>query len=259
MDIEFEVTGAKKVKLFRDHFQNHKRYQIPKAQLIIADIPYNIGNNAYGSNPQWYKNGDNKNGESDLANSTFFDTDSDFNIYEYMHFCGKLLVPEPKEAGKAPVMLIFCSFEQQFDLIQLAKRYGFKNYINLVFKKNYSSQVLKANMRIVGNSEYALLFYRDKLPKFNNNGKMQFNCIDYPKSKSVPSIHPTQKPVKLLEHFIRLFTDPDDVVIDPVCGSATTLLASLNLGREAYGFEIKREFYNKAKNLLKNHSQPALL
>jgi len=33
--------------LYNDHFQNYKVYQIPKAQLIIADIPYNLGNNAY--------------------------------------------------------------------------------------------------------------------------------------------------------------------------------------------------------------------
>lgn len=44
--------------IFRDHFQNYKRYTIPKAQLIIADIPYNLGNNAYASNPAWYKDGD---------------------------------------------------------------------------------------------------------------------------------------------------------------------------------------------------------
>lgn len=49
--------------LFRDHFQNYKRYQIPKAQLIIADIPYNLGSYAYASNPAWYKDGDNANGE----------------------------------------------------------------------------------------------------------------------------------------------------------------------------------------------------
>jgi len=43
------------VELYHDHFQNYKRYNIPKAQLIIADIPYNIGVNAYASSPQWYK------------------------------------------------------------------------------------------------------------------------------------------------------------------------------------------------------------
>ena len=64
--------------IYRDHFQNYKSYAIPKAQLIIADIPYNLGNNAYASNPSWYKDGDNKNGESELAGKEFFDTDKDF-------------------------------------------------------------------------------------------------------------------------------------------------------------------------------------
>lgn len=39
-----------RIKLYRDSFQNHKVYPIPKAQLVIADIPYQLGNNAYGSN-----------------------------------------------------------------------------------------------------------------------------------------------------------------------------------------------------------------
>ena len=166
-----------RIKLFNDHFQNYKVYGIPKAQLIIADIPYNIGKNAYGSNPSWYIDGDNANGESELAGKQFFDTDKDFRPPEFMHFCSKMLIKEPKEKGKAPCMIVFCAFEQQFQLIELAKKYGLNNYINLVFRKNFSAQVLKANMRIVGNCEYALLFYREKLPKFNNNGKMIFNCL----------------------------------------------------------------------------------
>lgn len=64
-----------KIELYNDHFENAKRYQIPRAQLIIADIPYNIGINAYGSRSDWYIGGDNKNGESDKAGKEFFDTD----------------------------------------------------------------------------------------------------------------------------------------------------------------------------------------
>lgn len=47
-------TRAIKVELYCDNFQNYKRYNIPKAQLVIADIPYNLGANAYASNPEWY-------------------------------------------------------------------------------------------------------------------------------------------------------------------------------------------------------------
>ena len=245
-----------KCELFHDHFQNFKRYNIPKAQLVIADIPYNVGNFAYGSNPGWYIGGDNKNGESKLAGKSFFDTDENFRITEFMHFCSNMLVKEPKETGKAPCMVIFCEFEQQFSLIELSKKYGFNNYINLVFRKNFSAQVLKANMRVVGHCEYGMILYRDKLPKFNNDGKMVFNCFDVERDTKTPRVHPTQKPVHLLENIIRIFTDESDVVIDPVAGSGSTLIAAHNCGRSSYGFEIKKDFYMKASEIISTLKNP---
>ena len=239
--------------LINDHFQNYKPYGIPKAQLVIADIPYNIGKNAYGSNPSWYIDGDNANGESKLAGTEFFDTDKDFRITEFLHFCSTLMKKEPKERGAAPCMIVFCEFEQQFEIIEKAKKYGLNNYINLVFRKNFSAQVLKANMRIVGNCEYGLLLYREKLPKFNNNGKMIFNCIEWEKVTDTDKIHPTQKPIKLLEKLIEIFTDEGDVVIDPCAGSGSTLIAAENLGRRAYGFEIKKNFFKDASALIEKH------
>lgn len=46
-----------KCEIYRDSMQNYKKYAIPPAQLIIADVPYNVANNFYGSNPMWYKGG----------------------------------------------------------------------------------------------------------------------------------------------------------------------------------------------------------
>lgn len=250
--------------IYRDHFQNYKSYAIPKAQLIIADIPYNLGNNAYASNPAWYKDGDNSNGESDLAGKSFFDTDEDFRPAEFMHFCSTMLKSEPKkpkvegegrQKSDSPCMIIFCAFDQQMYLIELAKRYGLNNYINLVFRKNFSAQVLKANMKVVGNCEYGLIFYRDRLPKFRNNGKMIFNCMDWPRDNESEKIHPTQKPVELLKNLIEIFTDEGDVVIDPCAGSGSTLIAAERMNRKAYGFEIKKEFWMKANKWLEQEKQ----
>jgi site-specific DNA-methyltransferase (adenine-specific) len=165
-------------------------------------------------------------------------------------------------SSDSPCMIVFCSFEQTHTLIQAAKKHGFVKYIPLIFIKNYSPQVLKANMRIVGATEYALLFYRDRLPKFRNglqideNGKnirgtghMVFNWFEWEKdSKEIPKIHPAQKPVNVLKKLIEIFTDEGDVVIDPCCGSGTTLRAARELNRSAYGFEIDRNFYERAKN-----------
>lgn len=255
-----------KIELYNDHFQNFKVYGIPHAQLIIADPPYNLGKNAYASNPAWYKDGDNKNGESELAGTEFFDTDKDFRPAEFMHFCSQMLVKESKNGvsdeelevskeymagsrkkSKAPCMIIFCAFEQLQYYIELGRRYGFMHYIPLVFRKNFSAQVLKANMKIVGCCEYGLVLYKDKLPKFNNNGNMIMNCFDWPRDTTTPKIHPTQKPVALLERLIEIFTDPNDVVIDPTAGSGSSLLAAANLNRRAYGFEIKKDFFRMAQ------------
>ena len=71
-----------KCELYNENFQNYKSYNIPKAQLIIADIPYNIGKNFYGSNPSWYVGGNRENGESKLAGKAAFNTDFSFNITE---------------------------------------------------------------------------------------------------------------------------------------------------------------------------------
>ena len=89
-------TKAPEVKIIHDNFQNYKKYAIPKAQLVIADIPYNIGANAYGSNPMWYNGGDNKNGESKLAKSSFFNSDGYFKIAEYMHFLWSVIKARTK-------------------------------------------------------------------------------------------------------------------------------------------------------------------
>ncbi len=237
-----------KCELFNDNFQNYKRYNIPKAQLVIADIPYNIGKNAYASNPMWYKGGDNSNGESELANKSFFNTDERFKIAEYMHFCSKMLIKEPKQKNKAPAMIVFCAFNQIPMVQDYGMKYGFKHNYPIIFIKNYSSQVLKANMKIVGATEQAVVLYRDKLPKFNNNGKMIFNWFEWKRDskKEYPKIHPTQKPISVLKNLIEIFTVKGDVVIDPVAGSGTTLRAAYELGRNAYGFEVSKKFYSDA-------------
>lgn len=256
-----------KCEIYNDSMQSWKCYPIQKAQLIIADVPYNVGTNFYGSNPMWYNGGDNKNGESKFAGKAAFASDFNFNLFEYFHFCSRLMRKEDMKkisrgkSGDSPCMIVFCSFEQQHTLIEAAKKHGFVNFTPLTFIKNYSPQVLKANMRVVGATERALLFYRGRLPKFRNgvkvdeNGKtipgtghMVFDWFMWEKDgNDVPKIHPAQKPVKLLKKLIETFTDPGDVVIDPCFGSCSTGRACRELGRNFYGFEINKEFYRRAK------------
>ena len=61
-----------KCELYHDNFQNHRRYNIAPAQLMICDIPYNIGTNFYASRADWYKDGDRSNGESEKAHKAIY-------------------------------------------------------------------------------------------------------------------------------------------------------------------------------------------
>lgn len=250
--------------------QNYKKYAIPPAQLIIADVPYNVGKNFYGSNPMWYNGGDNKNGESKLAGKAAFNSDFNFNLYEYFHFCSKMLKKEDKNSvtrgrsSNSPCMIVFCSFEQMPTLIDAAYKHGFVHYIPLVFVKNYSPQVLKANMRVVGATEYALVFYREKLPKFRNGarvdedgktirgtGKMIFNWFSWEKDgKDIPKIHPTQKPVALYEWLLNRYAKPGDIILDTHVGSASSLIACYRTNHPYVGFELDKHYYDLSKKRL---------
>ena len=60
---KMEYQKKIKCELYNDSMQNWKSKPIQKAQLIIADVPYNVGNNFYGSNPMWYIGGTTKMGK----------------------------------------------------------------------------------------------------------------------------------------------------------------------------------------------------
>ena len=248
--------------LYNDDFNNYKKYNIPKAQLIITDIPYGLKNDIWSSHRKYYVDGNIYAKPSKNAKQLAFSTDDgSFDIDKYFSACSDILKEEPEDSGsEAPCVITFCAFEQMAELIEIAQEHGFAKYIPLFFVKNYSPQVLKANMKIVNATEYAILFYRKKLPKFRNGverdstgktipntGHMVFNWFSYKKDpKYIPHIHPTQKPVNVIKQLLQVCTDPDDVVVDLCAGSGSTGRACIETKREFYGFEIEKEFYDKA-------------
>jgi len=77
--------------------------------------------------------------------------------------------------------------------------------------------------------------------KWNGNGST-YNIVRF--NNIIPNAdnHPTEKPVELFKHFIRLHTDEGDVVFDPFLGSGTTIRACRELGRIGLGCEIEPKF-----------------
>lgn len=77
--------------------------------------------------------------------------------------------------------------------------------------------------------------------KYNTNPN---NIINIESNGSDTGLHPTQKPLKLMQSLIELSTKENHVVLDPFCGSGTTLLAAVSLKRDFIGIEFDKNYYN---------------
>lgn len=64
--------------------------------------------------------------------------------------------------------------------------------------------------------------------------------------RDTDSLHPTQKPLALIEYLILTYSNPGDTVLDNCMGSATTAVAAIRTGRNWIGYEMNTEFYNRA-------------
>ena len=94
--------------------------------------------------------------------------------------------------------------------------------------------------------------YREKYRRVFNlpEGKASVsNVLEY--RKDVDTFHPTQKPVALIAHLIRQYTNPGDTVLDACMGSATTAVAAIRTGRKWIGYELNKEFFTKAERRIK--------
>lgn len=78
------------------------------------------------------------------------------------------------------------------------------------------------------------------------NGKRERDLLTFPKTKC--ELHPTQKPVELLEYLIQKSTNIGDTVLDPFMGSGSTLVAAIKQNRHYIGFELDKKYYQVAKD-----------
>jgi len=90
--------------------------------------------------------------------------------------------------------------------------------------------------------------YKDRQP----TSIIKFNGVS-------KKLHPTQKPLELIQYLIRTYTDIGDLVLDNCMGSGTTAIACLKEKRHFIGFELNKEYYDKACERLKRELQQPML
>ena len=165
-----------------------------------------------------------------------------------------------KETGS---ILIFVRNEK----ITYAVDEGLKNNLDTkatIFwhKTNPLPQVRKVNYLSSIESILWQSRWFDKKIRFTFNFKTQkemHNFIELPIcSGRERTIHPTQKPLKLIEHLIQIHSNESDLILDPFLGSGTTAVAAKRLKRNFIGIEINPEYCKIAEERIKNTPKPLL-
>ena len=102
------------------------------------------------------------------------------------------------------------------------------------------------NLHFINSTEVWIYFtYKKHTGTFNNGGKAIHDFFETsvtPANEKKCGKHPTQKPVQLLENFVRLLTNENDIVFDPFCGSGSSGVATLLNRRRFIGSEINEEY-----------------
>lgn len=108
------------------------------------------------------------------------------------------------------------------------------------------------------NDKKAKHYFDYALMKELNNGKQMKDVWTgslTPKSEKSEGKHPTQKPLYLLERIIEASTHPGDIILDPFCGSSTTGVAALKLGRKYIGIDNNLEYLKLSERRLRKASK----
>ncbi len=196
-----------------------------KVKAVITDPPYGI---SYLSNH--YKNG---NPFNEIVGDIKFDS----SFIKSFDYC----------LQDNSVMFIFCDLEKSW--LQIKQELGEYYKSTLVWvKNNWTAGDLVSDF---GN-QYELIVYGLK-------GKIELNhrfphVLQFDRVPATALLHPTQKPLALIERLIEATTNIGDLVVDPFAGSGTTLVACKKLNRKFIGFEIDKQHFETTKKGLQKHS-----
>lgn len=214
--------------------------------LILTDPPYNLGNFMINRSTNLAKMRDNF-----FANAGWDNLESD----EWVEHMDNFFENSARVIKSGGSMIIFMSIIKVETIIKLAEKHGFYYKTTGIWHK-LNPMPRNMNLHFVNSTETWVYFtYNKRTGTFNNEGKMVHDFIEtsvVSNGEKKAGKHPTQKPIALLEHFIKLLSNDGDLVIDPFMGSGSTGVACKKNNRNFIGIELESQYYEIAKHRIED-------
>jgi len=133
------------------------------------------------------------------------------------------------------------------DILVFYEKQPIYNPQNLIYKpKKMINSNQKLNLNTPSSTINTKILKKEYMQEYQN---YPTNILNF-KSENKNKIHPTKKPIPLLEYLIKTYTDNEDIVLDSCMGSGSTCIASLNTGRNFIGIEKDPKYFEIAKKII---------
>lgn len=213
MDISLPIPELRNTIFKEDCMQGLNRLPDRSVTMVLTDIPYGECNGFQPGMRELNK------GAADAVT---------FSVEPFIREIDRVVTGS---------VYVFCGFEQISEIRGLLKKLGYATRLGIWKKTNPSPM----HGKVVWLSSIEACVYGKK-PGGTFNQHCKGAVWEFPSGRS--KRHPTEKPLKLMQHLIESSSRPGDVILDPCMGSGTTAVAARNLGRDYVGFEINEEYFN---------------
>lgn len=217
-----------------DCIEGIKKIEDGKVDLALTDPPYNISKK---NNLHTMKTG--------KRTVDFGEWDYDFDQMSWID----AVAPKIRNGGS---IIIFNSIENMGMIKSALESNGFIFKEFLTWKKSNPMPRNRDRLYVTAR-ETAIWAVKGKGWTFNRQRETYENgFFEYPLTHHSKRIHPTQKPVELMEDLIKIHSNEGDIVLDPFSGSASTAVACINTERDYIGFELDEEHFKSSIGRLKD-------
>ena len=156
---------------------------------------------------------------------------------------------------------VYWKKEKPNNIFQVKRRFGKSTEVISIFYKEqptYNPQMVKHTGKLVTNKpkgihkSIVMGNSRQKVAAYIDNGfRYPTDVLEFRREILGSTVHPTQKPVALLEYLIKTYTNEGETVLDFTAGSFSTGVACVNIGRNFIGIEKDERYFNIGVNRVK--------